>query len=81
MPEVSVHEPRLALDGGPDGLDVYRRLIPIASKRASRGVLVEIGIHQGPAVIDLFRQAGMIDITTWKDFGGITRVVGGKKRL
>jgi release factor glutamine methyltransferase len=81
MPEVSLHEPKLALDGGPDGLDIYRRLIPAAAKRASQGVLVEIGIHQSPAVIDLFRKAGMTDITTWKDLSGLTRVVGGKKRL
>lgn len=81
MPEVSIHEPKLALDGGVDGLNVYRKLIPLAAKRASRGVLVEIGVHQGPAVIDLFRQAGLIDITTWKDLGNIVRVVGGKKRL
>jgi release factor glutamine methyltransferase len=34
-PEVSRHEPRLALDGGPDGLDVYRRLIPDAARAAA----------------------------------------------
>lgn len=81
MPEVSHHEPKLALDGGADGLTVYRKLIPMAAKRASRGVLVEIGIHQGPSVIDLFRQSGLVEINTWKDLGGIVRVIGGKKRL
>ena len=81
MPEVSTHEPRLALDGGKDGLDVYRALIPAAARRASRGVLVEIGVHQAPAVSDLFRSAGLVDITTWQDLNGIIRVVGGKKRL
>lgn len=81
MPEVSNYEPRLALDGGDDGLDVYRKLIPSAAKRASRGVLVEIGIHQSPAVIDLFRRAGLVEIETWKDLNDNIRVVGGKKRL
>ena len=38
-PEVSKWEPRLALDGGPDGLDVYRRLVPAAAARARQAVL------------------------------------------
>lgn len=77
MPEVAQFEPRLALDGGPDGLDVYRALIPIAAKRATRGVLVEIGQGQSPRVIDLMRRAGLENIQTWNDLAGITRVVGG----
>ena len=81
MPEVSQHEPRLALDGGSTGLEVYHTLIPSAARRASRGVLVEIGIHQTGPVIDLFRRAGLVDIETWSDLGGIARVVGGKKRI
>ena len=77
MPEVADFEPRLALDGGPDGLDVYRALIPRAAARASRGVLVEIGQGQSPRVIDLMRRAGLDPVRTWDDLGGITRVVGG----
>jgi len=42
---------------------------------------VEIGIHQTGPVIDLFRRAGLVDIETWSDLGGIARVVGGKKRI
>lgn len=77
MPEVSRWEPRLALDGGPDGLDVYRELIPRAAERASRGVLVEIGVGQGPRVADLMRRSGLVDVRTWDDLGRRTRVVGG----
>ena len=43
QPEVRVHEPRLALDGGPDGLMHYREFIPTAANRARIGVLVEVG--------------------------------------
>lgn len=78
MPEVSRHEPRLALDGGADGLDVYRRLIPVAAKRARLGVIVEVGIHQAGQVADLFRRAGLVDLTTRADLGGVVRVVAGR---
>lgn len=79
MPEVSKHEPRLALDGGADGLDVYRRLIPEAARRARRGVLVEVGQHQAPRVADLFRRAGLTDVATRADLTGIERVVAGRR--
>ncbi len=78
MPEVSRFEPRLALDGGDDGLAVYRRLVPLAGNRVMSGLLVEVGVHQAPRVADLFRRAGFIGIETWSDLGGITRVVGGR---
>jgi release factor glutamine methyltransferase len=81
MPEVSQFEPRLALDGGTDGLDVYRKLISHTVRRASRGILMEIGVHQAPAVMDLCRRAKLVDITSWKDLNGISRVIGAKKQL
>jgi release factor glutamine methyltransferase len=79
--EVSHHEPRLALDGGPDGLDLYRRLIPAAAARARKGVLVEVGIHQAPRVADLMRKGGLTELETWDDLGGIARVVGARRKL
>jgi len=79
MPEVSRHEPRLALDGGRDGLDFYRRLVPLAGNRASHGLLVEVGIEQAGRVVDLFRRGGFVGVETWTDLGGIKRVVGGRK--
>ena len=78
QPEVAEHEPRLALDGGRDGLDVYRRLIPMAAQRARKGVLVEVGHDQAPRVMALFRRAELKDVRTWDDLGGIARVVGGR---
>ncbi len=55
MPEVSRYEPRLALAGGEDGLDVIRLLLPQAREKLKPGgvLLVEIGSNQGPAVIQL----------------------------
>ncbi len=76
-PEVSRFEPRLALDGGADGLDVYRRLIPAAAERVRRGVMVEVGHDQAARVAELFRRAGLVKVTTRADLSGIARVVAG----
>lgn len=78
QPEVSRHEPRLALDGGPDGLDVYRRLIPAAARRARMAVLVEVGAGQAADVALLFQAAGLVDVRLHKDLGGHERVVEGR---
>ena len=52
QPEVRVHEPRLALDGGPDGLDYYRRILPRAIDflRSGGRLCLEVGIHQAAPV-------------------------------
>jgi len=78
-PEVSRHEPRKALDGGVDGLDAYRRLLPLAAERAREGVMVEVGHQQAGRVADLFRRQSMSDITTWNDLAGVPRVVGARR--
>ncbi len=78
-PEVRDHEPRLALDGGPDGLDVYRALIPVAAARARVGVAVEVGIGQSGAVAALMAAAGLRGVETHKDLGGVERVVIGRR--
>jgi len=79
MPEVSAHEPRLALDGGPDGLDVIRRLVNAAVPRIRQGLLLELGHDQAPAVQELLTRAGLQDVRAWNDLAGIARVVGGVK--
>ncbi len=78
-PEVRDHEPRGALEGGADGLDVYRRLVPAAAARARSGVLVEVGAGQAQAVAAMMRAAGLPDVRVWKDLAGIERVVGGRR--
>jgi release factor glutamine methyltransferase len=81
-PEVRVHEPRLALDGGADGLDAYRRLAPEILRVLKPGgrFAVEIGYDQKAAVEDLFRAAGAAGVATQQDLAGLDRVVLGEKR-
>ena len=81
-PEVRDHEPRLALDGGPDGLDPYRALAPEALRvLKDDGLLAfEIGHTQASAVSDLLRQAGAQDILVHRDLAMRDRVVTAAKK-
>jgi release factor glutamine methyltransferase len=80
-PEVSRHEPRLALDGGPDGLGAYRVLIPQLGRLAAGEAVValEIGQGQEAAVAAMLAGAGWQDIGVKSDLAGIGRVVFGCK--
>lgn len=80
-PEVRVYEPRLALDGGPDGLDAYRTLAPEILRVLKPGgrFLVEIGFDQRAAVEALFRHAGALEVETLPDLSTHDRVVTGMK--
>jgi len=80
-PEVKDHEPRLALDGGADGLDAYRHLAPEILRVLKPGGLfaVEIGYDQKDAVEVLFNDAGASDVWTIKDLSTNDRVVVGVK--
>jgi len=81
-PEVRDHEPRIALEGGPDGLIHYRRLAPEILRVLKPGgrFAVEIGYDQKDAVEALFRAAGATDIRTLRDLGDRDRVVAGAKK-
>ncbi|MDI1365904.1 MAG: peptide chain release factor N(5)-glutamine methyltransferase [bacterium] len=80
-PEVRDHEPRVALDGGPDGLDAYRQLAPeiLRVLKPAGMFAVEIGYDQSADVEALFRQAGAGDVRTIKDLSTHDRVVIGVK--
>lgn len=80
MPEVSRYEPRLALDGGPDGLTVCRRLIKEAPSRlASPGwLLLEHGYDQEAPIAALLAAAGYTELLAVKDYSGQPRVSGGR---
>src|SRR4051812_35524705 len=80
-PEVRDHEPRLALDGGADGLDAYRLLAPeiLRVLKPSGMFAVEIGYDQSQAVEALFREAGAQQVKTIKDLSTHDRVVTGVK--
>jgi len=79
--EIAKYEPRQALDGGPDGLDYHRRLAGDAfAYLKENGVLaVEVGAGQADAVKALFRAAGLRDVRSVRDYGGVERVVLGEK--
>jgi release factor glutamine methyltransferase len=80
MPEVSAFEPRLALDGGVDGLDAYRAIAAAGPKLAAPGghVVVEIGEGQMPEVTGIFASAGLTPLAPWRDLGGIDRVIAAR---
>lgn len=78
--EVSVFEPKLALNGGVDGLDYYRRIAELFKKIHEKdGVLaVEIGCEQKDSVEEIYRDAKIFkSITTYRDLSGNNRVVSG----
>ena len=79
MPDVKDYEPRLALDGGADGLDFYRRIAAEAPAHLNKGgvLLLEIGWDQGDSVPALLREAGFTDVQAHEDFQGILRMVEG----
>ncbi len=81
-PEVRDHEPRLALEGGPDGLDHYRTLAPEILRVLKPGgrFAVEIGFDQKEPVETLFRNAGAQGVQTIRDLSDRDRVVVGKKK-
>jgi release factor glutamine methyltransferase len=72
-------EPCLALCGGPDGLDVLRRIVRDAPRFLRPGgvLAVEMGMGQAPGVQALFVEAGFAQIKVDKDYGGHDRVVSG----
>ena len=77
QPEVRYYEPRLALDGGADGLDLIRRIIAEAPAHLNAGgaLMMEIGHDQGPAVLELAAQAGLRGAEVLKDMDGHDRIL------
>lgn len=80
--QVKDYEPRLALDGGIDGLDFYRRITKDSLEYLKDNSLLiyEIGYEQGKEVEDILKVWGFKDISILKDLGGNDRVVLGIKR-
>lgn len=81
MPEVKDHEPRMALDGGADGLDFYRIIVAESRKYLAGGgmLFVEIGCDQGEEVRTLMEQAGYKYVNVILDYAGLDRVVYGTR--
>lgn len=80
MEEVRDYEPHLALDGGEDGLDFYRRIVAEAGAYLNPGgwLIMEIGQEQGEAVRQMLLQAGYEEIEVVQDLAGLDRVVLGR---
>lgn len=76
MPEVSVYEPRLALEGGPDGLKFYREILGSAPAHLSPGgmVALELGYGQEGDVAAIAMASGLEHVSTERDLAGIMRV-------
>jgi len=77
QPEVRDFEPRLALNGGADGLGIIRRLCVQLTTHLSDGgfAALEVGAGQARAAAKLLEQAGLRDIEILFDYSGIERVV------
>mgnify|MGYP000085468022 CR=1 FL=1 len=76
-PDVRDFEPLAALDGGPDGLEVFRRLVPEAARALAPGgtLLLEVGAGQAAAVVELASQAGFALTAVHKDLSRKERIV------
>jgi release factor glutamine methyltransferase len=81
QPEVRDHEPRIALDGGPDGLNVVRRAVSETPAHMAPGgwLLLEVGPGWAAAVAALVEEAGLEPGPVLTDASGIERVVQGRK--
>ncbi len=82
-PEVREHDPRRALDGGPDGLAPYRVIAAQLPALLVPGglVAVEVGQGQAPDVAGLFAAQGLRGIESVRDLGGIDRCIRGRNGL
>jgi release factor glutamine methyltransferase len=83
-PEITDHEPRAALDGGPDGLTLIRRLVSEAPRWLQPGaplLLETAGDGQALEVETLMRAARFTDVITRRDLAGVTRFVCGRRAV
>jgi release factor glutamine methyltransferase len=76
-PEITNYEPRAALAGGRDGLELYRRIASKLTEHLEKGgaAILEIGADQSDAVSQIIRDAGAIGTTVVEDLAGMPRVV------
>jgi len=79
LPSDVQNEPKLALDGGTDGLEFYRRIISRAPEflKAGGKIIFEIGWNQASAVKDILENSGFTQIEVRKDYAGFDRVISG----
>lgn len=83
LPGEVKHEPRLALDGGTDGLYFYHLLAKGAAEHLKPGgfLAVEFGIGQATDILEMFRKSAQYeDFEVIKDYGGIERALYCRKK-
>jgi release factor glutamine methyltransferase len=78
--EVAAFEPREALDGGPDGLAVSRRIVATAPSVLRRGgwLMMEIGEEQAGPLASLMASEGFTGIQARRDLAGVERYIAGQ---
>ncbi len=82
QPEIQ-YEPRMALDGGKDGLNFYRRIINKAPRYLKKGgfLIMEMGFNQKDAIKNIFQKSGYFQIIeSIKDYNNMDRSIIAKKR-
>lgn len=74
-------EPKIALDGGDDGLDFYRKIVRFWKEKLKPGALIafELGINQHNEVFDIMSENEFENIRIFDDFSGIRRIIIGSK--
>jgi release factor glutamine methyltransferase len=79
-PEVKDHEPKIALDGGPDGLKFYRAIVRQARRHLNVNgwLLMEIGYDEGDDVREMLEDLGYVEVEIIKDYSGLDRVAAGR---
>ncbi|MBI5874729.1 MAG: peptide chain release factor N(5)-glutamine methyltransferase [Deltaproteobacteria bacterium] len=83
QPEVKDYEPSIALYGGEDGLDFYRRIISESPEYLTAGgcLMLEMGYGQAEKIKNLIVQGNMFEnVTIIKDFAGIDRVIKARRK-
>lgn len=81
QPEIREWEPLQALDGGPDGLDFYRKIIPAARQflKKDGSLMLELGIDCADGVKALLGESGYLQIEIIKDYAGMERIASARK--
>jgi len=78
-PEITRHEPGLALYAGADGLSLIRRLAPAAAATGAAVLALEVGFGQAEAVVEIVRTSGYGETHVVPDLAGTDRVVVGRR--
>ena len=73
--EVKNHEPRIALDGGADGLEIYRRIAEKCKNHLNKGgmLIMEVGMGEAQEVVKMFKGDNYSIVA--QDFNGVERYV------